>query len=294
MASFFSSPNSPSSNSPSSQTRFNFGFGSGGSGGGSSSSGSNGRRNSFMENIFGSRSPQQQRQTASSQPRPQQSRSSASQPRPQTRPPFTPNQPPSSFRASASASTSTRTSSSSSGWFRTPQQSPPDLSHGPPPASASALDALPDVAVTEEDLKDEGNSTCCVCLEDYELGERVTRLPCGHLLHCECVSGWLKKHCTCPVCRYELRTDNPEFERGRNVRMAEQRPRYRLEALKSKRVHELRRLASAVGVNPQGCLEKQDLVDRLVNSQRIDIIPEPSATPPTSSPSSSSSSSSIL
>ena len=65
-------------------------------------------------------------------------------------------------------------------------------------------------------------STCCVCIEDFSLGEKVTRLPCGHLLHRPCAEMWLGRHCTCPVCRYELRTDEPWFERERHVRMAEQ------------------------------------------------------------------------
>jgi len=143
--------------------------------------------------------------------------------------------------------------------------------------------------VTSDDLKDEANSTCCVCIDDFELGEHCTRLPCGHLLHKACAQSWLLRHCTCPVCRYELRTDDSSFERGRHVRMAEQRPRYRLEALEKKGVHELRRLASAVGVNVRGCLEKQDLVERIAISGRIEIIgpqhASSSSSPPPPSPS---------
>jgi hypothetical protein len=46
-----------------------------------------------------------------------------------------------------------------------------------------ALASLPDVIVTEADVLDEANSTCCVCIDDFDEGGKATRLPCGHLLH---------------------------------------------------------------------------------------------------------------
>jgi len=143
-----------------------------------------------------------------------------------------------------------------------------------PPASRSAISRLPDVSVTKDDLADEANSTCCICIDDFEIHERVTRLPCGHLFHRCCVEDWLQKHCTCPVCRYELPTSDPGFEQGRQDRMQQQRPRYRKRALERKSAHELKRLASAVGADTRGCLEKSDLVARLVESDRIEIIEE--------------------
>lgn len=54
-----------------------------------------------------------------------------------------------------------------------------------------------------------------------------------------------------------------------------QRPRYRLGALESKTVHELRRLSSAVGVDTRGCLEKLDLVRCLQESGRIEVFEDP-------------------
>lgn len=34
-------------------------------------------------------------------------------------------------------------------------------------------------------------------------------------------------HCTCPVCRFELETEDKDYERDRRVRMRGRRPRYR-------------------------------------------------------------------
>jgi E3 ubiquitin-protein ligase RNF115/126 len=63
---------------------------------------------------------------------------------------------------------------------------------------------------------------CPVCQDEYGLGSVVARLPCRHLFHDACVTAWLVKHATCPICRFELATDDgaqmperAETQRGR-------------------------------------------------------------------------------
>jgi hypothetical protein len=46
--------------------------------------------------------------------------------------------------------------------------------------------------------------TCLICQEEMAKGERVCFLPCDHPYHKECVSPWLERERTCPVCRKEV------------------------------------------------------------------------------------------
>jgi len=44
---------------------------------------------------------------------------------------------------------------------------------------------------------------CAICLEDtYDNEDRRPGVgPCGHMFHCHCIQGWLRKKSTCPVCK---------------------------------------------------------------------------------------------
>lgn len=148
-------------------------------------------------------------------------------------------------------------------------------SKGAPPISRRALGDLPTIKVTEEELVQDGNDFCCVCLEPHKVGDMALQLPCGHLYHPSCGMEWLQKHCTCPNCRYELESVSSSFERGRAQRMRERRPRFRIRDLERRPVRELRSLLRDHGISQRGACEKRDLVDRLVLSGSVQIIPEP-------------------
>ncbi|XP_004973758.1 uncharacterized protein LOC101768716 [Setaria italica] len=79
-----------------------------------------------------------------------------------------------------------------------------------PPAARLAVESLPSavVAAGEEGEGDE----CAVCKDGVAAGQRVKRLPCSHRYHDECIVPWLQVRNSCPLCRFELPTDDPEYE----------------------------------------------------------------------------------
>nr|CAI5855638.1 unnamed protein product [Callosobruchus analis] len=86
----------------------------------------------------------------------------------------------------------------------------------PPPASRSVVEALP-----EEKIVGEGRIRlprhflrlqCPVCLKDHVQGETAKKMPCKHLYHNQCIMPWLAKTNSCPLCRYELPTDDEDYE----------------------------------------------------------------------------------
>jgi E3 ubiquitin-protein ligase RNF115/126 len=83
--------------------------------------------------------------------------------------------------------------------------------YGTPPAAKSAVENLPDVKVTEE-LMQSDSSQCAVCKDSFELGEVAKQIPCKHIYHKDCIMPWLELHNSCPVCRYELPTDDQDYE----------------------------------------------------------------------------------
>ncbi|KAJ2107706.1 hypothetical protein IW146_007183 [Coemansia sp. RSA 922] len=86
---------------------------------------------------------------------------------------------------------------------------------GPPPASREFLRTLPVVATAE--CKE---VSCAICNEELACSGKgqsdsdsasVTRLPCRHYYHRACVKPWLELHNTCPMCRYEVPSDDPQW-----------------------------------------------------------------------------------
>ncbi|KAF1315116.1 Zinc finger family protein, partial [Globisporangium splendens] len=45
---------------------------------------------------------------------------------------------------------------------------------------------------------------CVICQVDMSVGMKVTRMPCQHLFHTECLHEWLKIGNSCPICRVEI------------------------------------------------------------------------------------------
>eukprot|EP00826_Nyctotherus_ovalis_P004948 TRINITY_DN1109_c0_g2_i2.p1 TRINITY_DN1109_c0_g2~~TRINITY_DN1109_c0_g2_i2.p1 ORF type:complete len:370 (-),score=70.05 TRINITY_DN1109_c0_g2_i2:168-1277(-) len=103
------------------------------------------------------------------------------------------------------------------------------VSNGKPPASKAVLSKLPVFSLEQKHCKKnaQGNieqPNCAVCCNDIKLGEKAQLIPCGHMFHPECIKPWFMQHNTCPICRYELPTDDPYYEeiRRNNIQRHEQ------------------------------------------------------------------------
>mmetsp|Transcript_27871 Transcript_27871/g.64756 ORF Transcript_27871/g.64756 Transcript_27871/m.64756 type:complete len:257 (-) Transcript_27871:111-881(-) len=67
---------------------------------------------------------------------------------------------------------------------------------GRPGMSRQAQDELRIVTVLEDDV-------CVVCQEAMPAGCKAKAMPCGHKFHDDCLSGWINKSNSCPVCRFD-------------------------------------------------------------------------------------------
>ncbi|KAK4623929.1 hypothetical protein CLAFUW4_06153 [Fulvia fulva] len=57
------------------------------------------------------------------------------------------------------------------------------------PASSAVVDALPSHTVTEEEAEE--HAECVICCEEFEVGDEVIVLPCGHKFQAGCIKPWL-------------------------------------------------------------------------------------------------------
>lgn len=95
--------------------------------------------------------------------------------------------------------------------------------YGTPPASKSAVENLPVIKFSKELLSSD-SAHCAVCMEAFDLGEEAKQMPCKHIYHDDCILPWLQLHNSCPVCRYELPTDDPDYEQRAHSRAAPRAP----------------------------------------------------------------------
>jgi len=56
-------------------------------------------------------------------------------------------------------------------------------------------------ALTNAKLEDK---TCCICLSEYEPGDDLYVVPCGHVYHVDCINSWCKSNVRCPLCNFDL------------------------------------------------------------------------------------------
>jgi len=63
-----------------------------------------------------------------------------------------------------------------------------------------------------------GGTACVVCLGDFQEGDEVARLPCGHNFHENCVRRWLWNHKQCPYrCSANTAQKRKQWEARKNI-----------------------------------------------------------------------------
>lgn len=78
---------------------------------------------------------------------------------------------------------------------------------------------------------------CPICLKEFQINENreiknACKLPgCNHSFHCECLIKWLEHTSSCPLCRHELPTDDPNYEEYKKQKKREKIRQQELEDL---------------------------------------------------------------
>ncbi|KAF7846923.1 hypothetical protein BT93_L3570 [Corymbia citriodora subsp. variegata] len=81
------------------------------------------------------------------------------------------------------------------------------------PASKEVVAKLPVITLSEEILVKMGcDAECAICKENLVVNDEMQELPCKHMYHLHCLKPWLDEHNSCPICRYELQTDDHAYE----------------------------------------------------------------------------------
>ena len=121
----------------------------------------------------------------------------------------------------------------SSNFSEEPELNP---NQGPPPTAKYVLNRLKETCLNLDDINN-GNKNCTICFELQHVGDLAIKLPCGHCYHKKCVWPWLLKHCTCPVCRYELTAEGGNNS-NETMSRKEKSDRQRLQAERDRRKRE--------------------------------------------------------
>ncbi|KYR00637.1 hypothetical protein DLAC_02664 [Tieghemostelium lacteum] len=86
------------------------------------------------------------------------------------------------------------------------------LKHRPtPPISEYHFKEMTEeIEVTKKNKERLGD--CSICTVDFPLEDYVIKLPCKHYFHFDCITKWLGMHSVCPNCRFELPTEDSEYD----------------------------------------------------------------------------------
>ena len=98
-----------------------------------------------------------------------------------------------------------------------------------PPASKASIECLDTHLITPTEAALEKKCPVCLSLLDEE--DEVKKMPCSHVFHSKCILPWLQKVNSCPVCRHELPTDDPEYEEFKKHKARAKQREFELDSL---------------------------------------------------------------
>lgn len=64
---------------------------------------------------------------------------------------------------------------------------------------------------THKCITDRLKGNCSICLESFENGERNNLMKCGHTIHYDCYTQYIKSSYKCPVCQKTIKDMSDEF-----------------------------------------------------------------------------------
>mmetsp|Transcript_5633 Transcript_5633/g.23885 ORF Transcript_5633/g.23885 Transcript_5633/m.23885 type:complete len:350 (-) Transcript_5633:1939-2988(-) len=71
-------------------------------------------------------------------------------------------------------------------------------------ASSKRIEELPQTDFDPDNFDSNHDASCVICLNPYELGEKLRTLPCKHDYHSDCVDQWLLIDKSCPLCKQDI------------------------------------------------------------------------------------------
>ena len=70
-------------------------------------------------------------------------------------------------------------------------------------------DIIPNIKLETIRYTESDHNTCVICLSDYSVGERLSRLECSHVYHNKCINEWFNTTLSCPTCRSDVTSAIP-------------------------------------------------------------------------------------
>ena len=70
------------------------------------------------------------------------------------------------------------------------------------------LNYIPFTEIQDPPKNSTDNPHCVICLNDFQLKEKVSALPCCHSFHTKCLDNWITRSAKCPVCKFEVTLKN--------------------------------------------------------------------------------------